>query len=266
LLGFVEQAPLPLFDPLLLGRHRSSGDDVLLQGWADPLCDEAEEIRWIGYLDAYAMHPWLPPPERTPYGLLGLVRTIDLDARRHRYGLGEVPAGRVAGELGALLAYPAGNCELLVWDADGLRPAGGPEPSAPRPRTTHFAESLRWASEPLTWRGFSEPLPKLRAAARRGRDAARLLRAPTQGQARSTRPAGYVLREPGDVTVPLYAARQPVTGDLLLSNRVSEARQLGYSEAVLLGHVIAEAPVTGSLGVQRLAIPWAHRFGIGSGG
>jgi hypothetical protein len=75
-------------------------------------------------------------------------------------------------------------------------------------------------------------------------------------------PAGYLLRSPTTYTVPLYAALHPVTGDQLLSSSRSEATSLGYQDPVLLGHLVAWAPVTGRLGPIRAAAPWTTRFGM----
>jgi hypothetical protein len=148
----------------------------------------------------------------------------------------------------------------VFWDDDEPSLAWPPDARTP---LTRFRDALAWAGEPLSWRDSREPLPKLRATARRGREAVRLSRRIRPGRGESEQLSGFVLRQPSDLTAPLYAAQHPVTGDLLLSNRASEARELGYSEAVAVGHLIAEAPVTGSLGVRPVRIPWARRFGIG---
>jgi hypothetical protein len=82
---------------------------------------------------------------------------------------------------------------------------------------------------------------------------------------RPTSPIGYLLASPAKGTLPLYAAVHPVTGDQLLSTDPSEPSSLGYGEAVLLGHVVAQAPVTGKLGLVRLGVPWAVKFGLVGG-
>ncbi len=56
LLGFVEQAPMPLFDSLQIGRHRVSGQAVLIAGAEDPLAAMVDELRSIGYIEPYPVH------------------------------------------------------------------------------------------------------------------------------------------------------------------------------------------------------------------
>jgi hypothetical protein len=51
-------------------------------------------------------------------------------------------------------------------------------------------------------------------------------------------------------------------GDQLLTIRPLAAADMGYVDAVQLGHLVARAPVTGSLGLKRYAVPWASRFGL----
>ncbi len=184
-----------------------------------------------------------------PYGLDGLVRVVDLEARRHRYGIGDVPEGMLAGELGALLSGPTGDCVALFVDDEGWISTSQ---SLSMPRE-HVAEVLRarllsaarWTVAPLTWRGFSRPAPRLRATARRARDSARIIvRTPfSKSMACPARPAGYLLREPSQRNVPLYHGTHPVTGDELLSNREAEPGDLGYKNVTLLGHLVAVAPL-----------------------
>lgn len=260
LLGFVEQAPLPLFDPLWIGRHRETGQPVLAAGHEDPILAMLEDPKGIGYIEPYPIHPRRAPHVDAHYGLVGLVRTVDSAARRHRYGAGHVPAGRLAGELGALLAEPIENSDPLWIDAHGAVFTARASPHSGRPSASAAAA---WAVEPLTWRRFSTPAPKLRATARRAYDSVRIL-ASSHGPARSPARecAGHLLRSPNSRTLPLFAAIHPVTGDQLLSTAESEPLRLGYRDVALLGHLIADAPLTGRLGVIRPGVQWAHRFGL----
>lgn len=259
LLGFVEQAPLPLFNELQVGRHPGSGQQLLFAGASDPLAGTLADTRVIGYLEPYPIHPRLPPHVEVTYGLVGLVRTVDRDARRHRYGAGWVPRGVAAGELGAMFRDATGDCEPLWIDDQGWVLT---RETAHRNGRPSLRSALRWTGAPLTWTSFSRPGPKLRASARRAYDSARML-AHTGATAASqpSEPTGYLLRSPTSRTVPLYAATHPVTGDQLLSNSPSEPSSLGYRDIALLGHLVAEAPVTGTLGAIRPATPWASRFG-----
>jgi len=86
-------------------------------------------------------------------------------------------------------------------------------------------------------------------------------RAPRRPAPHSGEPAGYLEPAPGPGRVALYAATHPVTGDQLLTNDPAEPGDLGYAEPVLLGHLVAEAPVTGALGTARPRIEWASRIG-----
>jgi hypothetical protein len=70
------------------------------------------------------------------------------------------------------------------------------------------------------------------------------------------------MRSSNERTVPLHASTHPVTGDLLLSTDASEAERLGYRHVVLLGYLVAHAPITGKLGPIQAPVPWAARFGM----
>jgi hypothetical protein len=52
-----------------------------------------------------------------------------------------------------------------------------------------------------------------------------------------------------------------VLDDVLLSTEAETARSLRYGDPQLIGYLEARAPLTGSLGVHRGALPWAHRWG-----
>jgi hypothetical protein len=262
LLGFVEQAPLPLFDALQVARHRVTRQQVLIAGLDDPLAKLVEELDPIGYIEPYPIHPRNPPHVEVPYGVVGLVRVLDLRARRHRYAAGRIPNGQLAGELGSLLIEPVGECEPVWIDDEGrLLAESGPYVNG-RPQ---LGTAVRWAGAPLTWRGFGTAGPRMRATARRAYDSARIITSTRRAaQHRECDVAGYLLRSASARTVPLYAATHPVTGDQLLSTDPAEPGALGYGHATLLGHLAAQAPVTGNLGLVRPGVPWATRFGLAS--
>lgn len=258
-LGFVEQLPLALFASLFVGREPTDGQAVLASDEDDPLAGAMGTRTTIGYIEPYPIGP--PPPEapRASFGLTGLVRTANPRTRRHHYGAGHVPPGLAAGELGALFTEPTGECEPLWIDPAGRVLTGLGMPCSPRPS---LRTALRWAGDPLTWRGPFPMKPRLRATARRGVDATRLLTVPRDNVKRPSQPAGYLLRSSTSRTVELHVAVHPVTGDQLLTTEPSEARKLGYGSVSKLGHLIAEAPVTGNLGPLRPPAPWAARFGL----
>jgi glycosyltransferase involved in cell wall biosynthesis len=264
LLGFVEQQPLPLLDPLLVGRDPVGGHWVLVGGEDDPRANGLRDTTLVGYLEPHPIRPRLPAHADVGYGLVGLVRAVDLKARRHRYAAGGVPPGVAAGELGALFAEPLGDCSPLWLDDQGwvIAEAHSSSPgSRPSPRT-----ALRWTGDPLSWNGFGTMPPKLRAVGRRAYDSARILTArPTpNGRPKDVGgqpPAGYLLQTPARATLPLYQAVHPVTGDRLLSTSPSEPRSFGYRDLTLLGYVVKRAPVTGRLGLTHPGAPWAAKFG-----
>lgn len=259
LLGFVEQAPLPLFDELLLARDRVTGQRVLVAGADDPLAASIEDRELVGYIEPYPIHPRRPPHEDVVYGLTGFVRVLDLRARRHRYAAGRIPDGRLAGELGALLTMPVGDCEPLWIGEDGrVLTAAGPHVNGRPP----LGSAARWTGAPLTWHGLGTPGPRMRASLRRAYDSLRMIAVKPTPPLRTGEPCGYLLRSPTARTVALYAATHAVTGDQLLSTNPAEADSLGYSNLTLLGHLVAQAPVTGTLGVAQLGVPWASRFGM----
>jgi hypothetical protein len=259
LIGFLEEAPLPLFEMVSLARHRVTGQRVLIAGGDDPLGAHVDVIRPLGHVEPSPIHPRQPPHLDIGYGLVGLIRSIDHGHRRHRYGAGGRPAGELAGELGALYSAPIGACEPVWIDAQGqVRTAGLPTLEH-RPA---LAAATRWAYDPLTWRNFSSPGPKLRATARRAIHLPRLYSARPVTAADRGEPAGYLAIAPGPRTVPLFAAVHPVTGDQLLATRRSEFHGIGYREPRLLGYLVASAPVTGTLGITHAGVPWAARFGV----
>lgn len=264
LLGFVEQTHLPLLDPLLIGRLRSTGQHILIAGDDDPLADSVDVVREIGFIEGYPAHPRQTPRVAAAYGLVGLVRTVDHAARRNRYGAGQVPPGRLAGELGALLTAPTDDAEPLWIDAAGRVHVEGLRRPGARPSPV---DAIRWVADPLTWRGFSSPGPRLRATGRRAFDAVRACAAGS-GNAPSSAsgaPAGYLLRSPGGSALPLFGALHPVTGDQMLSTREGELHALGYTDIALLGYLSANAPVTGRLGTDPIGQPWARHFGTQAG-
>jgi glycosyltransferase involved in cell wall biosynthesis len=260
-LGYLEQAPLPLLDPLFVGTERTTGRTVLISGEADPLRYEIDDERLLGWIESFPAQPRLPPHADLGWRLVALVRAVDLGARRHRYGLGALAAGELAVELGALYAAPPPEAVPVWMTAGGLIRTDSYLPRRARPGA---ATALRWTLAPASWRGFSTAGARARAVAGR---AARLPRhvARTRGGAATPEgePAGYLSRTPRAHSAPLYSALHPVTGDQLLTREGEEAVDMGYSEPVLLGHLALVAPLTGRLDPIRVGVPWASRFGLG---
>lgn len=199
----------------------------------------------VGELD-----PSWPPPRDVPAGLLGLAVGVDLPARRHVYALGALPPGTRLGELGAALAdRPPDGVELRLDDAG--RPVV-PRLGDPRPS---LAAAIRWALGPVGWRGIGLQA-RVRSAGRRALEALR--RPARSGNASAT---AWLHERPEPGHLPLYAARHPVLDDVLLTTEPERACSLRYEEPVLLGYLEPCAPVTGSLELAELRLPWAHRWG-----
>jgi glycosyltransferase involved in cell wall biosynthesis len=263
-LGYVDEVAFTMLEPLLVCRHARTGAPVMICGEKDPLHGDVEwpPLAVLGYIDRLPINPHevpTTPPTRT--WLRGLIRAVDPLARRHRVGLGAMPAGRDPWELGALLDRDPGN-GIAAWvDAEGLLHT---EAYTPTRHPFDLNRTLRWVGAPASWRGFGRVRARSRAVARRGAEAARYavarpgLAAPA---GRDVRSLAWLLPDPGSERHPLFSATHPVTADQLVTRDPSEARELGYGPVRLLGYALAVAPVTGMLQRPRVAISWGSRFG-----
>jgi colanic acid/amylovoran biosynthesis protein len=200
--------------------------------------------------------PWPPSgPAPAPPGL-GLVRAIDARRGRHVYGVGRVPPGEVAGELGSLPRDHTEGLDPVYLDSAGHLLTESAARARPRRRALAAA---RWTAAPLAWHRSGIGLPaRARGVGERVRWLLR--RDQPAGGAPLARVAS-IHRHPAAGRLPLFSAIHPVTGDQLLATNAWEATDLGYGEALLLGYVDSQAPVTGRLGVEARTIPWAARFG-----
>jgi glycosyltransferase involved in cell wall biosynthesis len=259
-LGYVELAPFPLLDALALAVHRPTGQRTLVTLPEDPLLGEVDLIRGLGYIERFPVRPHARDSATRPYGLLGLTKAADYAARRHRYAVGRVPQGELVGELGALADSPLPGTKP-VWLIDERLVAEDRRPPSGRPP---LAAAVRWSGAPARWWGFSEPLPKARAIARRSLETARLLAVPPAPVAGpdGLPPAGWLGEEMRPGHAPLYVSYHPVTRDQLITRSPLEATDLGYAAPELLGYLREVAPVTGSLDQRPLPLPWASRFGM----
>jgi hypothetical protein len=205
--------------------------------------------------DFGAPDPSWPPPNDAPDNVIGLLATVDEEARRHLYGAGVVPPGRYLGELGALLAEPPEADAVPLTIVNGqpvLDSLNGSRPGA----------AARWALAPLRWPDLAGPIPRMRSAARRSHDALRALRGPNGKPSHpAAEPAGWLHASPGPGRIPLFAARHPAVDDVLLTTEAHEPAALGYGERRLLGYLEASAPASGRVGVHRPPLVWTHRWG-----
>jgi hypothetical protein len=202
--------------------------------------------------------PWPPLESGGEHaGLVGLVRAVDGRGHGHVYGAGSVPAGPLAGALGALVASAMRDSVPLSMSPEGYLVTPGRLPS-PNGRGPTLA--ARWTLAPLTWRDASVGLgERARSTAERVRRLAAPRRPGPSGPTGT--PVGWLHRDGGEGRLPLYSALHPVTGDQLLTTDARESVELGYGDPDLLGHLEAHAPVTGRLGVESPPLPWASRLG-----
>lgn len=258
-LGYIEEAPLPLLESLVAATYPPTGQRILVAGESDPLASVVENGTTLGFIEPLPVYPRRPAHAECTLGLVPLFRAVDRGARRHRYGAGSIPAGELVGELGAMLSTPQADC-VPVWIEDDRLTTDRHRVGRSRP---HARSAVRWAAAPLAWRGFSEPMPRARAAARRTLTAAAALSRPASRPAETgAEPVGWLLGRPVRESLPLYASYHPVTRDQLLTTQARFATDLGYGEPELLGHLRAVAPMTGRLDLRKVGIPWASRFAL----
>jgi len=261
-LGSLELAPLPLFEPVSRA-VLPDGSVTLVAGERDPLRAQAVQLDHLGFIEAYPLNPPLPPDARhLGHGIVGLLRALDLPNRRHTYSVGPTAPANLVGELGALHIAPEPD-SIAVYIDDGRVSTSRYEPTraAPDRRLT-----LRWVLAPIGWRGFGHIRGRARSVARRAKDARLLARwrdctpsaSPPGGPAR----VGFLYPHGGAGRLELHAATHPVSGDQLLTLHPLEAADMGYGNLESLGFVLERAPVTGTLGLARVAVPWASRFGL----
>lgn len=269
-LGHLELAPLPLFRAVERA-VLDDGTETLLTGDDDPLRTAASELEFLGYVEAFPNLPSHPPDARREnYGVVGLLRCLDIRARRHVYRIGSpLPGETLVGELGALhLVAEPGSVPMLCNEHGQLIIAEFRRELAPAGTRT----LMHWSTAPLAWRGFGSLTPRLRASMRRSWEALRIARGGSPGvqsqngdappsTAEATR-IGYLYRDAAPGRSEMFAARHPATGDLLLTRHPLEAGDMGYGHPTSLGHIIDRAPATGSLDLRRVPVPWASRFGL----
>lgn len=257
-LGYLELAPFPQLKALAVGVYRPTGQQVLVTLPDDPLLDRVDVVRTLGFVEPIPIEPKFEPPSQPGHGLRGLVKSVDLDQRRHRYAIGEIPPGQLVGELGAL-AESELQGSIASWIVDGqlvterhIPPAGARRPM----------RAARWIVEPAAWGGLADRQAKAKTALRRfAITAGSFTRSPQAPPTPAGSPAGWLFPEFRPSLTPLYASYHPVTEDQLLSRSPADAAQLGYDRTTLLGFIRQIGPVTGGTQQAVFPIPWARRFG-----
>lgn len=257
-LGYLELAPLPQMKALGVGVHRPTGQQVLVTLSDDPLLGEVDDVRFLGFLDPIPIDPPYEHPAQPGLGMVGLVKSVDIEHRRHRYAIGSIPPGQLVGELGAL-AESELQGSIAAWIIDGRLVT---EQHSPPTYKVRPARAARWVLEPAVWRGIATKQARAKTAARRSTIAAtNLVKAPTDAVRPAGKPAGWLFTEANPSRSPLYASYHPVTGDQLLTRSPADAAHMGYEGPHLLGFVRMAAPVTGSTQQVIFPVPWARRFG-----
>lgn len=256
-LGWIEQAPFPMLEPLTLAHDPVTGRSVLVGSDSDPLAGRVEPRQHLGWLESF---PVLPRRVEAPLLALGIAvlrRQVDRDGWRHRYAVGPVDATDGGQAIGGLLIDAGPDTVELRQEADGriiseLLPASSDGSS-------RAAATVRWTVAPLTW--SEGRLPKAwgaRAAVGRGRRAARGFRAPKLAAGL----LGHARREAAPGWTPLLSGTHPVTGDQMLSPSRSELSDLGYAIDGVLAYV-SEGFVAGPEQLGASEVPWGSRFGQG---
>jgi len=257
-LGYLEQAPLPHFKPLAVGVHRATGQQVLVTLPDDPLLDQVDSPRVLGFIEPFPIEPGYQVPEPPPLGLRGLVKTVDYSSRRHRYGIGSRPSGELVGELGAL-AESELQGTVPAWIADGRLVTDRHRPPI---RRAPAGRAGRWTAEPAIWGEIATGKARFKTALRRSASSLVNLAGPLPRPAPPRgAPDGWLYDSFRPGFSALYASYHPVTRDQLLTRSHEDAAQLGYGDQELLGFVHLAAPITRNLRQEPLPIPWARRFG-----
>jgi glycosyltransferase involved in cell wall biosynthesis len=257
-LGYLEEAPLPGFEPIALAMLHSTGQHILASLPADPIWGSFDVIEHLGFADPFPLRPRETPASGRPVGLVGLVRAVDGAARRHRYGLGKIPAGTVVAELGAI-GESGLQGSIPAWIVDDYLITSRYRPPMRRPAGR---AATRWIAEPVAWRDLG-PLPdRLKVMARRGLQSAESRR-DLDGTSPGPQgdPLGWLFDSARSDLVPLWASHHAVTGDQLLTRSVEDAVQMGYGDHQLLGFMVDQGPLTGNTEYHGTAVPWARRSG-----
>jgi glycosyltransferase involved in cell wall biosynthesis len=274
-LGHLEEAPLPLFSAV----ERAvlpNGTTTLVATDRDQLRTNAVRLEWLGFIESYPNKPLAPPDARLPaHGRISLLRCLDNTQRRHFYEAcddsNEIDAATV-GELG-ILHLTAEPGSIPVWIDGNGHLSVGETPHRMGAGTPDLRKLIRWVGAPVSWWGFGHVHGRARSVLRRGTEAASIGLASWRETGQSTQTGGaergyeaalvgYLYPEPGPDRRELFAAIHPITGDQLLTHHRLEATDMGYGSATSLGYVLIDMPLTGSLSMRRVAVPWASRFGL----
>ena len=231
-MGYVEQEPLMLMEPLELRRVGATGQETLVAGADDPLIHDSEPLVNLGWIEAC---PILPRPDDIlhtgPWAVVSLRRQVDAPGWRHSYSVSAVGEGPDEDAIGSLRRHAGPQMIALRLRPDGRLDselcAPGRASRDPRKIARWIAEPLRGAGNPSGGRGGT--YSRVRHLAMHHRDRR------VVGDGGET--LGYLCREniPGCST--LYSTIHPVTGDQLVTRFPQEATEAGYVMDGILGAI-----------------------------
>jgi hypothetical protein len=273
-LGYLEEAPLPLFVGIKRVSLPDGSQTLVLDSDRDPLHGVAGSGDFLGFIETFPAGP-VQAPWLSVLMSASLVRYVDHAARRHRYAAAVSAdelkgSGIMSAELGELFERDRPD-RIALWVDDRGR-LSTDRCSPPQPAAPGLAPALRWAGAPARWRDVGYLRARPQAIARRlwdvttavgtdlGRGNGR--HSSTGGPPHGRRVLGYLHRDPGEGRTELFAATHPVLGDQFVTHHPLEATDLGYERVCSLGFIGCRARLTGVLGGRRGTIPWASRFGL----
>lgn len=250
-MGFLEQEPFVLMEPLELRRVPDSGQEVLVAGAEDPLIHSSELIEGLGWIEA---HPILPRARDIlhtgPWAVVSLRRRVDYATWRHGYTVAQPGSPLEGVELGFLRRYPGPEMVALRRRSDGRLASELCVPG----RASHDPRKIgRWLAEPL--RADAPPSTQARGAGSRLRhfatDRGSRRLAEEEGEI-----LGYLPRQNMPGTGTLYSTIHPVTGDQLVTRSPGEASAAGYVMDGILGAIFD--PPADAAATPPEEMPWAR--------
>jgi hypothetical protein len=257
-LGFVETAPLPLFNALELRRDPVNGAAVLVAGPHDPLWTRAQPIATLGFIEGFPVEPRrLPDPEGF-WGLTALGRRADDQKWRHEYDAfsgSDARDGDVVA-LGGLWNRDGPGFVALSIDERGRLVSELVRQERSRPSARELG---KWVAAPLAWERPRVPLWALRATASRAL-AVPIVARPVRPRPGRLRVLGYLRREAAVNWSPLFSATHPSLNDQFVTRSEVEAADLGYVIDGVLGHS-ADSLAAARPRERQPEIRWGYRFG-----
>jgi hypothetical protein len=254
-LGYIEDAPFPMLNALELRRDRKTDTAILVSGIDDPLYEETDAGRVLGFIESYPIEPRHPPDARVDMVAGLLLRHADEGDWRHRYFLSD--AGSLDSvTLGSLWSRSGADFVALQRGADGWLTTELCGDSAAA--TQRVTAKLRWSAAPLSWPEGGPAAWAARASASRMRSLIRHARLSRE----LTAPAqlGYLLRHSADGWSPIFSAVHPAIRDQYVTRSELEAGDMGYRIEGVLGYILDEQADRGQHAFAA-EVKWASRFG-----